>query len=57
MDDYLDDLQPAQKVALERVRVVVGGLVPDAEEGTATECPRSSSPGARCSGSAPRRNT
>ena len=39
MDDYLDDLQPAQKVALERVRVVVGGLVPDAEEGTSYGVP------------------
>ena len=33
MDDYLDDLQPVQKAALERVRAVVGELAPDAEEG------------------------
>jgi uncharacterized protein YdhG (YjbR/CyaY superfamily) len=33
MDDYLDDLPPAQKAALERVRAVVGGLAADAEEG------------------------
>jgi len=33
MDDYLDDLPPAERAALERVRAVVGGLVPDAEEG------------------------
>ena len=39
MDDYLDDLQPAQKVALERVRAVVGGLEPDAEEGTSYGVP------------------
>ena len=39
MDDYLDDLQPAEKVALERVRAVVGGLAPDAEEGTSYGVP------------------
>ena len=39
MDDYLDALQPAQKVALERVRAIVGGLVPDAEEGTSYGVP------------------
>jgi uncharacterized protein YdhG (YjbR/CyaY superfamily) len=33
MDDYLDGLPPAQKAALERVRAIVGGAVPDAEEG------------------------
>ena len=33
MDDYLAGLPPAQKAALERVRALVGGLVPDAEEG------------------------
>ena len=33
MDDYLDALPPAQKAALERVRTVVAGLAPDAEEG------------------------
>ena len=37
--DYLDDLQPVQKVALERVRVVVGALAPDAEEGTSYGVP------------------
>ena len=40
MDDYLDDLPPAQKVALERVRVVIGGLAPDAEEGTSLRSAR-----------------
>ena len=39
MDDYLADLQPMQKVALERVRAVVGGLAPDAEEGTSYGVP------------------
>jgi uncharacterized protein YdhG (YjbR/CyaY superfamily) len=39
MDDYLDDLQPAEKVALERVRAVVAGLAPDAEEGTSYGVP------------------
>ena len=57
MDDYLDDLQPAEKVALVRVRAVVAGLAPDAEEGTSYGVPRSSTPGARCSDSAPRRST
>jgi uncharacterized protein YdhG (YjbR/CyaY superfamily) len=33
MDTYLDDLPPAEKAALERVRTVVSGLAPDAEEG------------------------
>ena len=39
MDDYLDDLPPAQKAALERVRSAVGGLAPDAEEGTSYGIP------------------
>ena len=39
VDDYLDDLQPAEKVALERVRAVVAGLAPDAEEGTSYGVP------------------
>ena len=39
MDDYLDDLPPAQKAALERVRSVVGDLAPDAEEGTSYGIP------------------
>ena len=38
-DDYLDDLQPAEKVALERVRAVVAGLAPDASEGTSYGVP------------------
>jgi len=33
MDDYLADLPADRKAALERVRTVVAGLVPDAEEG------------------------
>jgi uncharacterized protein YdhG (YjbR/CyaY superfamily) len=33
MDDYLDGLPPAQKAALARVRAVVDGVVPEAEEG------------------------
>jgi uncharacterized protein YdhG (YjbR/CyaY superfamily) len=32
MDEYLADLPPEQKAALEHVRTVVGGLVPEAEE-------------------------
>jgi uncharacterized protein YdhG (YjbR/CyaY superfamily) len=39
MDDYLDELPPAERVALERVRAVVGGLVADAEEGTSYGVP------------------
>lgn len=39
MDAYLNDLAPAQKAALERVRTVVGGLAPDAEEGTSYGMP------------------
>jgi uncharacterized protein YdhG (YjbR/CyaY superfamily) len=33
MDDYLDGLSPAEKTALERVRAVVLGAAPEAEEG------------------------
>jgi uncharacterized protein YdhG (YjbR/CyaY superfamily) len=33
MDDYLDGLAPAQRTALARVRAVVTGVAPDAEEG------------------------
>lgn len=39
MDDYLSELQPEQKAALERVRCVVGDLAPDAEEGTSYGVP------------------
>jgi uncharacterized protein YdhG (YjbR/CyaY superfamily) len=39
MDDYLDDLAPAQRAALERVRTIVGDLAPDAEEGTSYGVP------------------
>ena len=39
MDDYLGDLPPAQKAALERVRAVVGVLAPEAEEGTSYGVP------------------
>ncbi len=39
MDDYLDGLPPARQVALERVRAIVGGLVPEAEEGTSYGVP------------------
>jgi uncharacterized protein YdhG (YjbR/CyaY superfamily) len=39
MDDYLDRLRPAEKTALERVRTVVHGLEPDAEEGTSYGMP------------------
>jgi uncharacterized protein YdhG (YjbR/CyaY superfamily) len=39
MDDYLDDLPPAQKAALERVRAIVGGLAQDVEEGTSYGVP------------------
>jgi uncharacterized protein YdhG (YjbR/CyaY superfamily) len=33
VDDYLADLEPAQRAALQHVRAVVAGVVPDAEEG------------------------
>jgi uncharacterized protein YdhG (YjbR/CyaY superfamily) len=33
MDEYLDGIPPEQAAALERVRAIVGGLAPDAEEG------------------------
>ena len=33
MDDYLADLSAERKAALEHVRTVVAGLVPEAEEG------------------------
>jgi uncharacterized protein YdhG (YjbR/CyaY superfamily) len=33
MDDYLNGLPPAQRSALARVRAVVAGVAPDAEEG------------------------
>jgi uncharacterized protein YdhG (YjbR/CyaY superfamily) len=33
IDDYLNGLPPAQKAALARVRAVVAGVAPDAEEG------------------------
>jgi uncharacterized protein YdhG (YjbR/CyaY superfamily) len=33
MDDYLNGLPPAQKAALARVRAVVEGVAPEAEEG------------------------
>src|SRR6476620_1715904 len=33
MDEYLDGLVPEQKAAPARVREIVAGLVPDAEEG------------------------
>ena len=39
MDDYLAGLPPAQKLALERVRAVVGGEVAEAEEGTSYGMP------------------
>ena len=39
MDDYLGELPEAQKAALQRVRTIVGGLAPDAEEGTSYGVP------------------
>jgi uncharacterized protein YdhG (YjbR/CyaY superfamily) len=39
MDDYLDGLPPAQKAAFERVRAVIGDVVPDAEEGVSYGMP------------------
>ena len=39
MDDYLDGLPPAQKAALARVRAVVDGVVPEAEEGVSYGMP------------------
>jgi uncharacterized protein YdhG (YjbR/CyaY superfamily) len=39
MDDYLDGLESDQRAALARVRSVVDGVVPDAEEGTSYGMP------------------
>jgi uncharacterized protein YdhG (YjbR/CyaY superfamily) len=39
MDDYLRGLPAAQRVALERVRAVVGAVAPDADEGTSYGMP------------------
>jgi uncharacterized protein YdhG (YjbR/CyaY superfamily) len=39
MDDYLDGLPPAQKAALARVRAVVEGVAPEAEEGVSYGMP------------------
>jgi uncharacterized protein YdhG (YjbR/CyaY superfamily) len=39
MDDYLDGLQPAERAALARVRAVVDGVVPAAEEATSYGMP------------------
>jgi uncharacterized protein YdhG (YjbR/CyaY superfamily) len=39
MDDYLDGLPPAQKAALARVRAVVEGVAPEAEEGVSYDMP------------------
>jgi uncharacterized protein YdhG (YjbR/CyaY superfamily) len=39
MDDYLDRLQPEASAALARVRAVVAGVVPEAEEGTSYGMP------------------
>jgi uncharacterized protein YdhG (YjbR/CyaY superfamily) len=39
MDDYLNGLPPAQKAALARVRAVVEGVAPEAEEGVSYGMP------------------
>jgi uncharacterized protein YdhG (YjbR/CyaY superfamily) len=39
MDDYLSELPPEQRAALEHVRAVVAELAPDAEEGTSYGIP------------------
>jgi uncharacterized protein YdhG (YjbR/CyaY superfamily) len=39
MDDYLNGLPPAQKAALARVRAVVSGVAPEAEEGVSYGTP------------------
>ena len=39
MDEYLGGLPPDQKAVLERVRAVIAGAVPDAEEGTSYGMP------------------
>jgi uncharacterized protein YdhG (YjbR/CyaY superfamily) len=39
MDDYLGGLPPAQKAALARVRAVVAGVAPEAEEGVSYGMP------------------
>jgi uncharacterized protein YdhG (YjbR/CyaY superfamily) len=39
MDDYLDGLPPAQKAALARVRAIVEGVAPEAEEGVSYGMP------------------
>jgi uncharacterized protein YdhG (YjbR/CyaY superfamily) len=39
MDDYLDDLPPAEKAALAHVRAVVEDIAPEAEEGVSYGMP------------------
>ena len=39
MDDYLSELPPEQRAALEHVRAVVADLAPDADEGTSYGIP------------------
>jgi uncharacterized protein YdhG (YjbR/CyaY superfamily) len=39
MDDYLADLPPAQRAALEHVRAVIADAFPDAEEGASYGMP------------------
>jgi uncharacterized protein YdhG (YjbR/CyaY superfamily) len=39
MDDYLGRLPPAERAALERVRVIVGSVAPSAEQGTSYGMP------------------
>jgi uncharacterized protein YdhG (YjbR/CyaY superfamily) len=39
MDDYINGLPPAQKAALARVRTIVEGVAPEAEEGVSYGMP------------------
>ena len=57
MDEYLAGLPADRRAALEHVRTVVAGLVPDAEEGRSYGVPAFIYAGRPCSASAPRSGT
>jgi uncharacterized protein YdhG (YjbR/CyaY superfamily) len=57
MDEYLDGLPQEQREALARVRAVVAGVAPEAQEGVSYGMPAFCTQGARYSGSGRRRST
>ena len=57
IDDYLDRLSPPQKAALQRVRDMVIGAAPEAEEGTSYGMPAFLYAGRPLLGSEQRRST